>query len=339
MEEMEEILKKSKKERMDVPIRFTNCIRSSFKEQENRKIQRKLMGTKRRVLAVSLGLILTMGATVTATTIQYIYRLKGINDQGIQTAIQNEYIQNINMDYVIKDGLKFKVDYLMMDDIHFDLVFHFVTKDKAEDYDNIGFTDLCIKDEEGNQIYTDSEDQKVWTKNKALGSSEWDIIEKKEHDLRAVLHLMSNDFPKSKKITVSFQKAYLYRGGHTPETIEYEDQYELEFDVADQLIQRRTVEYKSEDTRIKNIKLTNSGLIMSIETDKEIHEKPDENNISVMSEKENVYPLVEMQRVLNSEMRDYSKNQYIMSFSMTSYEQTDKIIVDLLGEKIELTKK
>lgn len=274
----------------------TRIAISNFEEKEEFSMpNNKILKT---VASLVLVLGITCGAVYAGYKITSYFKIKGIDDAGIQTALKNNYVQNIEMNYIEKEQVKFKVDYLMMDDINFDLVFNFVTQDEVDNYEEIAVTNLQITDENNNQIYIDSEEQDIWTKNISLSSAMWTTIEKQGHTLRQVLHLCSNNFPKSKKIYVSFDSVILYNVNKgNPITITYEDNYKLEFDVSEQLVNRKSVEYETDNSKVEKAILTNSGFAITI---KENNYIPRNANYIVKDTEGNSYTLSDTLRILKS---------------------------------------
>lgn len=309
----------------------TKLAISNFEKKEMNKSMAK---TKILQIATSFVLVIGIitGVTYAGVKIAEIFRIKGMDDTGIQTAIQNNYVQNIDMDYIEEEKVKFKVDYLMMDDINFDLVFNFVTEDNVDNYEGIAVGNLKITDENNNQIYIDSEDQDIWTKNIALMAGNWSVIEKEGNTLRQVMHLVSNNFPKSNKLYVSFDKITLYNVNQgNPITIEYDGNYKLEFDVSKQLAERKTIEYEVKSSKIvKEAKLTNSGLAVTLDIDKYISS---EDDFTVTDSSGNTYVLSNTLRILDKE--DLNKiDKQILIFTMTIYNKSDTIILKLNNGQI-----
>ena len=313
----------------------TKVAISNFEEEE------RFSMSKNKILRTAASLFLVLGITCGVAYAGYqitnYFRIKGIDDAGIQTALQNNYVQNIDIDYIEKEEVKFKVDYLMMDDINFDLVFNFITKDEVENYEGIAVSNLKITDENNNQIYISSEDQDVWTKNIALSSEMWTTIEKQDHTLRQVVHLTSNNFPKSNKIYVSFDEVILYNVNNgNPITIKYEDDYKLEFDVSEQLSNRKSVEYISSNSKIERAILTNSGFAITMKENDYI---PRNANYIVKDAEGNSYTLSNVERILKKpELREIEKQ--VMIFNITKYNESDKITLEKDGvSTIEFIKK
>ena len=313
----------------------TKVAISNFEEEE------RFSMSKNKILRTAASLFLVLGITCGVAYAGYqltnYFKIKGIDDTGIQTALQNNYVQNIDMDYIEKEEVKFKVDYLMMDDINFDLVFNFITKDAVENYEGIAVSNLKITDENNNQIYISSEDQDIWTKNIALSSEMWTTVEKQDHTLRQVVHLSSNNFPKSNKIYVSFDEVILYNVNKgNPITIKYEDDYKLEFDVSEQLSNRKSIEYTTTNSKIESAILTNSGFAITI---KENNYIPRNANYIVKDAEGNSFTLSNVERILKKpELSEIEKQ--VMIFNITKYNESDKITLENDGvSTIEFIKK
>lgn len=313
----------------------TKVAISNFEEKERFSMpDNKILRT-----AASLFLVLgiTCGVAYAGYQLTNYFRIKGIDDTGIQKALENNYVQNIGMDYIEKEQVKFKVDYLMMDDINFDLVFNFVTKDAVENYEGIAVSNLKITDENNNQIYISSEEQDIWTKNIALSSAMWTTIEKQDHTLRQVVHLSSNNFPKSNKIYVSFDEVILYNVNNgNPITIKYEDDYKLEFDVSEQLSNRKSIEYITDNSKIESAILTNSGFAITIKESNYISRNA---NYIVKDAEGNSYTLSDTQRILKKpELTEIEKQ--VLIFNITKYNESDSItLIKNDGNIIEFIKK
>lgn len=306
--------------------------KTEFKSQVYRKYENEIHKpkiTKRAskvpkiVASFMLGILIFSGIVYARNHFKKPFYINSIDDTGIQTAIQNNYIQNIDMDYIEKDKVKFKVDYLIIDDIHLDLVFNFVTLDSLENYEGIAVKGLKITDENNNQISIDSEDQRIWSKNIAPTMGIWNVVEKHDNLLRQVVHFSSGSFPRSKKIYISFDSVILYNVNHgNPSIIEYEDNYNLEFDVSDQLINRKTIEYESENINVNNVKLTNSGLALTIKSD---HYITHEEDYKITDEKGNLYTLSEVISVLDCERMDYKYDEFTLIFNFTIYDECNNL--------------
>lgn len=71
-------------------------------------------------------------------------------DSKMSFAIQEGYIQNIDMDYVESNGIKLKVDYLLFDEQSLYIAFNVKTE---RQFDEILLKDFVLKDENNNVIF------------------------------------------------------------------------------------------------------------------------------------------------------------------------------------------
>lgn len=319
----------------------TKIAISNFEEKERFSMSKNKI--LRTAASVFLILGITCGVAYAGYQITNYFKIKGMDDTGIQTALQNNYIQNIDMEYIQAEKVKFKVDYLMMDDVNFDLVFNFVTEDSVDNYEGVAMPNLKITDENNNQIFFNSEDQDIWTKNIGISPYRWSVVEKHDNTLRQVFHISSDNFPKSKKIHVSFDNIFLYNVNKgNPITIEYNDDYKLEFDLSKQLIERETIEYISNTNSkiVENAKLTNSGLAITINVEEYLKVyNMDNNNFKVYDSNGREYTLASNLRKYNIENTSIPE-KLVLIFNMTKYDETDAIILKLNDYTIyELIKK
>lgn len=304
----------------------TKVAISNFEEKE------RFCMSKNKILRTVASLFLILGITCGVVYAGYqitnYFKIKGMDDTGIQTALRNNYVQNIDMEYIQAEKVKFKVDYLMMDDVNFDLVFNFVTEDSVDNFEGVSINNLKITDENYNQIFIDSENQDIWTKNIGISPYRWSTVEKHDNILRQVFHISSNNFPKSEKIYVSFDDIVLYNVNKgNPITIKYKDSYKLEFNLSKQLTERKSIEYKANNSKIiEEVKLTNSGLAITIDSEKYI--SPQEN-FTVSDSFGNVYTLSNTLRIIDGDLNKIDKQ--VLIFNMTIYNATDTILLKLDG--------
>ena len=223
-----------------------------------------------KIAAMFVAIILT-GGVVIATTyivkdIVKLDKMSHLND-----AVENGYIQNIDMDYIQQDGIEFKIDYLLMDDTNFDLVFNFKFDGDVSNYEGVSIPELIITDEQNNQIFFDTESEEHYKSYaKSMG---YNTIEKTGNTIRQLLFLKSNKFPKSKKIYVSFKTVILYNVSQgNPFTKELNGDWKLEFDVDKQFTDRTNINYEvkksdaGDKVEIQVAELTNTGFNISLKS-------------------------------------------------------------------------
>lgn len=83
----------------------------------------------------------------------------GTYNEGITTAIDNSYEAQIDMKYVLSNGIKAKIDSVMLDDYNLSIVFNILVENneflKKLDVSKIEFDNLLIMDENNNILHAD----------------------------------------------------------------------------------------------------------------------------------------------------------------------------------------
>lgn len=125
----------------------------TYKKLKTQKLLTKVLGTFTAIVIVA------EGASFAFKKQDILSILFSKVDKGIETAIEYGNIKNVEMDYIeIKDGLKMKAEFVLMNEYNFDLVFKF---DGLEEYckangidkiEKIEIPDLSVVDNNGNLI-------------------------------------------------------------------------------------------------------------------------------------------------------------------------------------------
>lgn len=325
---------------------FSNDTEETLKEKQyiHNNIEKTLNSITIEKTDFKTNIFKTLGATllsicIISTTvfagfniINNVFNLKYVNDTGIQNAINNNYIQNFNMEYISTDMLDFKIDYFLMDDIDLITVFNFKLKENIEYYQGISLGNLKIVDEENRQIFLDTEGEEHY-KNYALLHAGWHLVEKYDNIMRQSLFLVSNDFPKSNQLYITFDSITLYKVENgIPETKTYDGNWCIYIDISEKLKNRKTINYASEDANISNIKTTNSGLTLDIKMNDYTRD------LKIVDENNKEYNVVHIIGKKDREKSKYIDNEYVITFDMTAYNATDTIYLQIKNNKIKLTK-
>lgn len=209
MDNLEKYLQNANKQNIYIPEKFTSTIKNSLK---NKKKLKHYSISIKKVIAACSTLILLTGSGVFASFYFNIFDLSsfGKNNSGVNTAVENGYIQNIDMNYIKKDNLQYKAEYLLIDDKFFDIAIDFKFNEDISNYQGFHISNINIKDENNNLIY--SEDGNFEGKNDLTTTMGWKIIEKNnnENSIKQLLFLDGKHFPKSKKLYITFTQVILY---------------------------------------------------------------------------------------------------------------------------------
>lgn len=310
----------------EIPIMITNGIKTAM--YMDRKKYNLIELIKKIIIIVIEILLFTGGIVFAGLVINNIFKY----NQGIEQAVENNYIQNIDMNYIVTEDLEFKVDHLVMDDINFALVFDFKVKDKVENYQGIALHNLKIRDDLGNQILYDTEGDEFYN-NKALIHSSWEIIEKENHNIKQILKAQAKDFPRSNTIYIEFDGITLHKvekGETTTKT--YQQKWNLSFDVSNQLKEREIQELLADNNNIKNIKLTNSGLVLEIKSNSYLE------NIILKDDEGNKYNKTYITQNRNANLKQYIENEWIVFFDANVYNNAEYYILNIGNEQYRLNK-
>ena len=189
-----------------------------------------------------------------------------MGEQQIESAISENYIQYDSSKYTKSNCIAYKLEYTLLNDINMIFSIDFITDFNIDEFNDLAISGLQIKDENGNQIFIDSEDEQIWTKNIAT-SMVYNKIEKNKSGFKTSVTLVSPSFPIINTIYISFDKITLYtiiNGELT--TKEIEGNYELELNLDSKFNARDITKYSSNtqsnnaDINLEKIILTNTGL-------------------------------------------------------------------------------
>lgn len=260
-----------------------------------------------------------------------IHSSKNIINNSIQPSTNNNNIQEIDMEYISNDDLDLKIDYFSMDDINLFIAFNFKFNENIKNYDGITLGNFKIVDEENRQIHLDTESDKHYN-NYSLLNSNWNLTEKNNNTIKQSLTLISNNFPKSNTLYISFNKITLYsiKNGNA-ETKEYNGNWNIAIDATNMQNNRKTINYTTSNNAISNVKATNSGLVLDIKM-------TFDRNLKIRDENDKEYPLVNIVGKKDNINKTYIENEYIVFFNMSSYNASDKIYLETDHESITLIK-
>ncbi len=256
------------KELGNIIISTANDLYNKDKEQVNKKIHTKYY---KIVAGLCASIILTTGIVFAKDITNYIKTLfnlseHGMGEQQIESAISENYIQYDSSKYTKSNGIAYKLEYTLLNDINMIFSIDFITDFNIDEFNDLAISGLQIKDENGNQIFIDSEDEQIWTKNIAT-SMVYNKIEKNKSGFKTSVTLVSPSFPIINTIYISFDKITLYtiiNGELT--TKEIEGNYELELNLDSKFNARDITKYSSNtqsnnaDINLEKIILTNTGL-------------------------------------------------------------------------------
>ena len=250
----EEIIEKKLKEyysnqTVEVPYSFENAIQTAFTSKHNKKflsftahkqnllekfknfrktVQRQSM----RILQSATVLICIFGITyfVHATSfldyLMNVFNLSDINfdNKGIEDAIENGELQNINMDYIKQNGVGIKISYVLMNDLSLYIVFDIETDFSLyeKDVNNVTFGDITIK----------NENEEIFNKYKSTVFKGNKAVVQDEHHMKNVFFIIAKEIPKCKELNIYANKIKFYKKGEKNLNLnEFNEKFNLEYNI------------------------------------------------------------------------------------------------------------
>ena len=248
-DKIDELLYNYFKQNREVPESTTKVIETTLYNKKNAKAKStKNMHNFRFILskvAIFILCISVIGTGVTfASNISNFFKNLfclnnvGINNASVVSAIENNYVQNVDMDYIkVNDDYSIKIDYLMMDDINLYTVFNMYSENGFDTNYRISILDLkIIADDE---LIYDESTVANYSINIATGYNM--VVQEEKNTKRELMFLMSDEFSKAKKLEYKFSKITLYNNSAPTENIieiNCDKEITIEIDVIDKFINR-----------------------------------------------------------------------------------------------------
>ncbi|MBO4292986.1 MAG: DUF4179 domain-containing protein [Clostridia bacterium] len=298
----------------------------------------------------------------------------GNSSDGVQTAVDNGYVEKAETQYIEAEGMEISVDSFLVDDYNFDMNLKIKLDNRYDinEMRNLQPLDMRVVDENNEIVFLTSEaDKMIAEENKTAGTPNYhplfwggygmngDIISENE----IMFHLTAygseeHKFPKSKKIYVTFTKVVNRIGMDGSFKDAYKGDWSFELDVPEEMYNRELIIYKVKScsdnkTKVENATLSSTAFKISISeitTDKidyELLNKRPPKKVSDMIALQKEY--VENsngKRFETSQRSDgdggYSSNSddnkitnYHQTFNLTKFDATDELKVHIFTNKGE----
>ena len=241
-----------------------------------------------RKLALAACVLVSMTGIVFAKDISIFFTNHfgpGASD-GVQTAVENGYIKEVEPVFIESDGIEFSVESFLIDDYNLDINFRMKVSDKYDSKVMQGavLQDLKVLDENGKIVFATMEvEQEMARENGTLGTEKFepqfwggysmggDIV----NDNELIYHLVAfgseeHKIAKAKELNISFSKIFIKKDNN--ENIintTYEGNWNFKVDVPEEMYNRENIVYKVKSCNDKNTLvgyayLSNTALKISI---------------------------------------------------------------------------
>ena len=228
-------------------------------------------------------------------------------DNGLNTALNNNYIQNVDMRYSKSNGINVKVNSISMDNSNIYILFEFVfNKKMTNNFDDLLIKDLIITDENNNIILCDDNQtiQKFYKENNINNKSKPytskysnQILEKTNTKVKYLYILNSNkEYPKSKQLNINFKTIYFIENNikvsNLNELRNKKGNWNIKLNLSESFYNRVPIKYIADNSQyINNLTLlvndTDSSLSFEKNSEfnlKELYIYDSQNKIYIISE-------------------------------------------------------
>jgi hypothetical protein len=239
------------------------------------------------------------------------------NKDGVKTALQYGYVQNIDMNYNEQNNLGIKIDSLLIDNSNFALVLNYNNTFNLKNVDDILLNDLVIKDENNNIIFEDGN-----ANNLSTSYTSEVAIDKGTIKQAILLENLNNTYPNSQKIYISFSKVTLFKSQKNIKEIN--GPWNFEINVTDKFLNRKAINYtanKNEDVSIIKAELTSTGLDIEMILNKPLTDEDIIRNMKIQDENGKDYSTTGIIDIQNKSTKPKIK----ASFSITQFNAQDNL--------------
>lgn len=332
----------------------TDISLKKFKEHYN-KSNKKFLTIFKRIIAGILSLISVGG--ISAIVYANVY-LKPVDNTNIsyaliKDAVENGYIENMDMSYIYSNNIGIKINSLVMSDEKIDIVFDIDFNKTKIPENNLNIA-MIIYDENKNIYY-------IWdTPNNTLKNKLYKNNYYKTNDLsnenyinasQSIITLYQSEnkyigelslqsvekYPKVKKLYINiYDIGYNEYENDNYKSILDNVNWSFEIDIPEKFYNRNSLTYKlKEENEIENfeleeINITETGTLIKYKTLDSLLE------INIIDENGNIY--TSKGTTLKSE--EDNMKQYISEYELNKYLVTEKLYIQIEGNdsKLELQK-
>lgn len=332
----------------NIPLSTQNTIKNALKNTHKQKNISFTMLKRIAIFIISFGIIIT--TTVYAKDIiNFLTSIFTNSNSGIDTAVENGYVQNVDMDFIECNDVGVKIDYILMDDHNLDISFVYKYYDETSSFNSLTFSNLTIKDEQDNILCLMSENSSDLTKiNKIIGTSIKSVAEPIFIDANTIkesLLITAENFPISKTLYIDISEMVLKAENNT---INIKGNWNFCINLENNFVSRISNEYNyTASPYIDNmyISLTNTSLNLELQLNTLLDTSIvlTRDNIILSDESGSTYKYTQVSAGNNIDpSKDYT-SIISLSYPITTYDNIKKLFlhIDLDSNKsidIVLTK-
>ncbi len=252
----------------DIPLStqkaIDNSINTAFNNTSKSKHKLSTFTMLKRVAVFILSLGIITATTVYAKDIvNFITSLFNNTNSGIDTAVDNGHLQNVDMDFIECNDIGLKVDYLLMDNHNLNISFVYKYLGEEVNIKSIKYEDLIIKNEKGDILCSVS-DNPIQTTNMIqfdiTSTSEQEFID--NFTIRDSLLVTSKNLPVSETLYIDITKIEL----NLYEEIKYIDgNWSFSINVDNKTVIKNSYNHYFSNPYVNSVKTNLDATALSIE--------------------------------------------------------------------------
>lgn len=268
---LDKILFDAYEKNKDIPLSTQNTIDNTIDNifaEKNTKHKKSFDFILKRVAILVISLSVVTASTVFAKDIiNFFTSIFTNSNKGVDTAVENGYVQNVDMEFIEDNNLGIKVDYVLMDDHNLNISFVYkYMGDDVEQITGLDYMDITIEDEEENVLCRISKDSQ--NNNASVTNSTVQLLNNQQiidnNTIRTSLLLTANNLPKSKMLYFSIDKVYLKNNN---EIINIDGNWNFSINLEDKFVYRTSYKYNCSDNKyVNNVEtlLTDTSLCITL---------------------------------------------------------------------------
>lgn len=210
-DEIDKLLFKVFEDMSNAPESTRQTIQNAFNEPVMRKEKKHIYEKFQKVAIFIISFtILTTGVVFAKDIVNFITNFFTNSTKAIDIAVENGYVQNVDMDFIIDNNIGIRVNQLIMDNRNLDIAFEYYSN--KEDISNLEIKEYVIKDDQDNIIFYNLDKSNNIDKTKVISSickRNNEVTVKDKHFYESFLITSNDILPSSKKIIIEIKSFVL----------------------------------------------------------------------------------------------------------------------------------
>lgn len=308
-----------RKRKLKIPLSTQNAIKNAFKEKNVKT--RKPKNIPQTVMYIFSVFILATGIVFAKDVIEIISALFINSTDSIDTAVENGYVQNVDMDFVYNNDIGIKVNYILMDNSSLDISYVYKCDNQPYLVNNIELYEYEIKDEKDNLLYQFDSENSINIKPLIVKTMKKtnSAIQLQENIFNESILYFADNFPSIEKLFINVKSVKI----NNLKIID--GNWELELTLDDKFAQRENVVYEvDKNEQVKSCEITLSETTLKIFL--ELYEKCD--NVVISQNKpqlQNEFAQSYNCKSWNNRNLENS-SEYFLEFDVSKYDKNIEIL-------------